>query len=127
MAALYLHNAIYTAEHSENNSDSSSSGKARRLRSLSAGTLRTIASDFSHPTEPLLHSSTSESIAYRDLLSRQPAHPNGPRAGWDIGLDFSGDPTTLRERKIYRERLLRKRLRRLRLGKAVLELVLGMS
>jgi hypothetical protein len=123
MAALYLHNAIWTPEHPE---DRSSAGFGKpHLRSLSAGTLRTINSDHSHPTEPLLHASTSESIAYRDLLSRQPEHPDGPQAGWNLGLNFEGDPTTIQERKIHQEKSLRRRLRRFRIGKAILEFVFG--
>ncbi|KAE9396240.1 hypothetical protein BT96DRAFT_1021503 [Gymnopus androsaceus JB14] len=65
MAALYLHNAIFIPEPSE---------RREHTRTISSTTLRTITTDQSHPTEPLLHSTNSGSLAYQDLLSRQPEY-----------------------------------------------------
>ena len=151
MAALYLHNAIWSPEqpesaqwtpssttttitatygsneHNNKKQDPRPPQRPRRIRSLSAGSLRTVPSDYNHPTEPLLRSGTSESIAYRDLLSRQPPHPDGPQAGWDVGLNLDGDPPTVQERRTHRELWLRRRLRRLRMAKATLEVIFGAS
>lgn len=120
MAALYLHNSIWVADAAE-----SPRGHSPHTRTISSATLQTLPiSDQSHTTQPLLHSSTSESVAYLDLLSRQPTHPNAPR-GSPLGLSFSGDPTTMRERKGYADRIVRRRLRRLKAMMAVLEVIMG--
>jgi len=121
--AVYLHNAIWTTDPFGN---PTSHPHNRNLSSLSNTTLRTVTSEqSSHPTEPLLRSTTSESLAYLDLLSRQPTHPDGPQAGWDLGLNFEGDQTTMQERKVYHDKSMRRRIRRLRLAKSILELVMG--
>ncbi|KAK0440060.1 hypothetical protein EV421DRAFT_1712847 [Armillaria borealis] len=105
MAALYLHNAIFSPEPVELPPSHS--------RTISTATLRTIASDHSHPTEPLLDPSYSGS-AYLDLLERQPAHPRGPSPGWDMGLSLDDIPT-LGERRGYWEKAVRRRLKVLKL------------
>ncbi|KAJ6554367.1 hypothetical protein B0H19DRAFT_1071770 [Mycena capillaripes] len=119
MAALYLHNSIWVPDAAE-----TPRGFSPHVRTISSTTLQTLSnSDLSHPTQPLLHSSTSESVAYLDLLSRQPNHPNAPR-GSPMGLSFDGDPTTMRERKGYLEKVVRRRLRRLKAMMAVLEVIM---
>jgi hypothetical protein len=124
MAALYLHNAIHSTETSSS-SRSPSSPHNRNISTISSTTLRTSTSEHSHPTEPLLHSGTSESVAYLDLLSRQPVYPHGPQPTHSRSLSLDGDPATMRERKGYWERTVKRRLRRLKLWKGSLELVLG--
>ncbi|KAJ6626009.1 hypothetical protein B0H10DRAFT_569334 [Mycena sp. CBHHK59/15] len=102
MAALYLHNSIWLPDPGETPRD-----LTPHTRTISSATLQTLqTSEQSHPTQPLLHSSTSESVAYLDLLSRQPTHPNTPR-GSPMALSFDGDPTTVRERKGYLEKIVR--------------------
>lgn len=122
MAALYLHNAIFIPEPSD-----ATSPHTRNLSTLSSGTLHTTTSEHSHPTEPLLQSTTSESVAYLDLLSRQPTHPNASQRSpdWDTGLSLDGDAATARERKGYWEQSIRKRLKRLKAMKGTLEAVIG--
>ncbi|SJL10892.1 uncharacterized protein ARMOST_14287 [Armillaria ostoyae] len=115
MAALYLHNAIFSPEPVELPPSHS--------RTISTATLRTIASDHSHPTEPLLDPSYSGS-AYLDLLERQPAHPRGPSPGWDMGLSLDDIPT-LGERRGYWEKAVRRRLKVLKLTVLVFEMVMG--
>ncbi|KAF7369737.1 hypothetical protein MVEN_00305300 [Mycena venus] len=118
MAALYLHNSIWVPDAE------TPRGSSPHARTTSSATIQTLPiSDLSHPTQPLLHSSTSESVAYLDLLSRQPNHPNAPR-GSAMGLSFDGDPTTMRERKGYLEKVVRKRLRRLKAIMAVLGVIM---
>lgn len=131
MAALYLHNAIFSPEipqsptpvvdiyprhHRRNQSSLSSIAAAPSVRT---------SNDFSHPTEPLLHSDMSGSMAYADLLSRQPMHPNGPQPGWDLGLSLVSDSPTTRENKYVWEQSIKKRLQRLGLIKSVLEILMG--
>lgn len=123
MAALYLHNAIHTPDY-EPKSFVPPHHHRRDTSSVSGATL-VSTSEYSHPTEPLLQSNTSESVAYLDLLSRQPSHPGGPRPGWTTSLSLDGDPVSSRERKLFREHLVRKKLKRLRLYKGVLEVALG--
>lgn len=133
MAALYLHNAIFTPEASESSIPASPDpytphhGRHRSSHSsfTVAPSFRTSTSEFSHPTEPLLHPEISGSHAYSDLLSRQPAHPSGPQPGWDMGLSLVGDQPTMRERKDFWERTVKKRLRRLRFTKLAMEMLLG--
>ncbi|KAK0457018.1 uncharacterized protein EV420DRAFT_534501 [Desarmillaria tabescens] len=115
MAALYLHNAIFSPEPAELPPSHS--------RTISTATLRTIASDNSHPTEPLLNPLYSGS-AYLDLLERQPTHPRGPSPGWDMGLSLDDTPT-VRERKGYWEKAVRRRLKVLKLTVSVFEMVMG--
>ncbi|KAK0200711.1 hypothetical protein DFS33DRAFT_1266389 [Desarmillaria ectypa] len=115
MAALYLHNAIFSPEPAEL--------PPSHLRTISTATLKTIASDNSHPTEPLLNLSYSGS-AYLDLLERQPAHPRGPSTGWDMGLSLDDAPT-LGERKGYWEKAVRRRLQILKLTVSIFEMVMG--
>ncbi|KAJ7613729.1 hypothetical protein DFH06DRAFT_1484557 [Mycena polygramma] len=120
MAALYLHNSIWVPDAAE-----TPQGPSPHGRTTSSATLQTLSiSDLSHPTQPLLHSSTSESVAYLDLLSRQPDHPNAPR-GSPRGLSFGGDPTTMRERKGFMEQVVRRRLRRLKATMAVVEVIMA--
>ncbi|KAJ6492815.1 hypothetical protein C8R47DRAFT_422615 [Mycena vitilis] len=120
MAALYLHNSIWVPDAAD-----TPQGHSPHGRTTSSATLQTLSiSDLSHPTQPLLHSSTSESVAYLDLLSRQPDHPNAPR-GSPRGLSFGGDPTTMRERKGFMEQIVRRRLRRLKATMAVLEVIMA--
>jgi len=125
MAALYLHNAIFSPEVSQD-------PVSRHRHELSSQSIVTVApsyrtsfSEFSHLTESLLHPDTSGSPAYADLLSRQPAHPSGPQPGWDLGLSLVGDPPTIGERRDIWERAVKIRLKRLNLTKGMLELLMG--
>ncbi|GBE86959.1 hypothetical protein SCP_1002040 [Sparassis crispa] len=117
MAALFLHQALFTTEPSASSelpvlrSPNRVTQHERQLSSVSSVTLRTSNSDHSQPTEPLLR---PESSIYLDLLSRQPNHPDGPESSFNLGLSLEGDPITPRERKSCLERAIRKRLRRLR-------------
>ncbi|KAF7308031.1 hypothetical protein MKEN_01165300 [Mycena kentingensis (nom. inval.)] len=122
MAALFLHNSIWVPDPDAD--DDNDHGRSSHVRTTSSSTLQ--FSEQSHPTQPLLHSATSESVAYMDLLSRQPTHPSLPRSqGAPSGLSFDGDPTTMRERKDMQERVVRRRLRRLRRMTAVLEVIVA--
>lgn len=126
MAALYLHNSIFppqTLPHANTFSPHHQRGQSSTVTVTPS--FRNSLSDFSHPTEPLLHPDTSGSLAYADLLSRQPTHPRGPQRGWDMGLSLVGDPPTLSERREAWTRAVKKRLRRLHLMKGVLELLMG--
>ncbi|KAH9943904.1 hypothetical protein B0H21DRAFT_747516 [Amylocystis lapponica] len=129
MAALYLHQALFATEPSTpiraHRSLTVRSSHDRHLSSVSSATLRTSNSDHSQPTEPLLHPLDSESSVYLDLLSRQPQHPAGPENGSHVGLSLEGDPVTLSERRSLWERVVRRRLRRLRWAKRILLAVIG--
>ncbi|KAJ7055207.1 hypothetical protein C8F01DRAFT_1159788 [Mycena amicta] len=120
MAALFLHNSLWVP-------DPDADPQRTHGRTTSSSTLQTLQfSESSHPTQPLLHSATSEAVAYLDLLSRQPTHPSFPRSrGAPAGLSFDGDPTTLRERKTIQEQTVRRRLRRLQVMMRVLEVIIG--
>lgn len=113
MAALYLHNAIFIPEPLET--------RREHTRTISSATLRTITTDQSHPTEPLLYSTNSGSLAYQDLLSRQPEYSNGPYDG--LSLDDPG--LTSAEKHEFWEQSVRKRLRILKLTSFLLKVVLG--
>ncbi|KAJ3742848.1 hypothetical protein DFH05DRAFT_1401060 [Lentinula detonsa] len=120
MAALYLHNAIFIPEPSETHSPE----YFPHSRTLSSTTLRTTTTEQSHPTEPLLHSTNSGSLAYQDLLSRQPGYPDGQSEQWTTALSLDGYPTPSKERQEYWEHSVKKLqiLKRIRL---VLKVVLG--
>lgn len=128
MAALYLHNALFTSEPPSHPPPSFArrplSGRVphdRQLSSQSSVTLHTSTSEHSHPTEPLLH---GESSAYRDLLSRQPVHPSGAGTGWEAALSLDAEPVSTSERRRLSDLVLRKRMRRLRwASKSVLYLM----
>ena len=130
-AALYLHNAIFTTEPASppsvahtHRSPNRRVPHDRQLSSVSSVTLQTSTSEHSHPTEPLIHPGSSESTVYLDLLARQPTHPSSP-AGRTQGLSLQGDPVTPRERRIQHERVVRRRLKRLRLVQRVLWVIIG--
>ncbi|KIK66274.1 hypothetical protein GYMLUDRAFT_929599 [Collybiopsis luxurians FD-317 M1] len=114
MAALYLHNAIFIPEPSD------TQDSIPHTRTISSTTLRTITTDQSHPTEPLLHSNNSGSLAYQDLLSMQPGYRDSA-----VGLSFDGGHPTLSEKQGYWEKSVKKRLRILKLTGYILELILG--
>lgn len=133
MAALYLHQALFTqnpitppapARHSF----SGHSSHGRHLSSVSSMTLRAPTPDHLLPTEPSLHSLDSASSVYLGLLARQPQHPTAClRSGTRVALDLEGDPETIGERKSRWERAVRRRLRRLRWTKWILLVVIGMN
>ncbi|KIK66255.1 hypothetical protein GYMLUDRAFT_239240 [Collybiopsis luxurians FD-317 M1] len=114
MAALYLHNAIFIPEPSD------TQDSIPHTRTISLTTLRTITTDKSHPTEPLLHSNNSGSLAYQDLLSMQPGYRDSA-----VGLSFDGGRPTLSEKQGYWEKSVKKRLRILKFTGYILELILG--
>jgi len=130
MAALYLHNAMFSPVALQDPVQGTFSPQHRhKLSSQSnmttAPSYRTSLSEFSHPTDSLLYPGTSGSLAYADLLSRQPMHPSGPQPGWDLGLSLIGDPPTMNERRDTWERAVKMRLKRLSLTKGMLELLMG--
>ncbi|PCH43152.1 hypothetical protein WOLCODRAFT_74244 [Wolfiporia cocos MD-104 SS10] len=131
MAALYLHQALFTPEPSappilSQMNPVISSHNDRRLSSISSATLRTAStSDYSHPTESLLDPLSPESAAYLDLLARQPNHPDSPGSPSAGALKLDGDPITPNEEKFLWERKVRRKLRRLRWTKRILLMVLS--
>ncbi|KAF7977862.1 hypothetical protein HWV62_2382 [Athelia sp. TMB] len=82
---------------------------------------------YADPYSPLEDGLEHPDPAYAALLSRQPHHPAGPGPGWDMGLSLGGDPPTMAERKEVWQKEVRRRLRRLRTTKSVLEVLLGVS
>lgn len=125
MAALYLHNAVFTPEPSES-SRSSPFPHSRNFSTISGTTLHASGSEHSHPTEPLLHSTTPDSLAYIDLFSGQPTLVDEPGPlEWGTHPTLLGDPPTLREKKNIWEKMIRKRLKRLRFLMRSLELIFG--
>ncbi|KDQ55993.1 hypothetical protein JAAARDRAFT_317116 [Jaapia argillacea MUCL 33604] len=132
MAALYLHNALFSPEASSSTlgpQRSQSSGRTpshqRQPSAHSIATLTTVTTHHSHPTEPLLHSNNSVSSAYHDLLSRQPSHPSGPQPGWDSALKLEREPVSATEARGYRQRHLREKLKRWKIVKVGLEVLIG--
>jgi len=124
MAALYLHNAIFSPEASQDPASRHRHELSLQSSVTAAPNYRTSFSEFSHLTESLLHPDTSGSPAYADLLSRQPAHPSGPQPGWDLGLSLVSDSPTIRERRDMWQRAVKIRLKRLSLTKGMLELLM---
>ncbi|KAJ4484125.1 hypothetical protein C8J55DRAFT_559254 [Lentinula edodes] len=122
MAALYLHNAIFTQEPSDSNSQRSFA----HSRTISSTTLRTTTTDYSHPTEPLLQSTNSGSLAYQDLLSRQPGYQDEESEQWTAELSPDNLPPTYKEGQDYREHSVRRRLRILKRSRLVLKAVLAL-
>ncbi|KAI0830298.1 hypothetical protein BC628DRAFT_1313857 [Trametes gibbosa] len=133
-AAVFLHNAIFTADPPPlpsaslaHRAPNRGGPHNRQLSSVSSVTLQTSTSEHSHPTEPLIHPGDSESSVYLDLLARQPTHPSRtsqPPIGQ--GLSLQGDPVTPRERRSVWERSVRKRLKRLRwAGRVLLTVICG--
>ncbi|GAW06763.1 hypothetical protein LENED_008709 [Lentinula edodes] len=122
MAALYLHNAIFTPEPSDSNSQRSFA----HSRTISSTTLRTTTTDYSHPTEPLLQSTNSGSLAYQDLLSRQPGYQDEESEQWTAELSPDNLPPTYKEGQDYREHSVRRRLRILKRSRLVLKAVLAL-
>jgi hypothetical protein len=79
MAALYLHNAMFVPDTQETRVPSPHS------RTISSGTLRTIGTANSHPTEPLLRSYPNTGTStYHDMLSPvRRLHTNGTDFDWE--------------------------------------------
>ncbi|KAF7310213.1 hypothetical protein MIND_00395000 [Mycena indigotica] len=131
MAALFLHNSLWVPDPEQHTHIPSSDYGPRHSQSLSHGrttSASTLAgfSDASHPTQPLLPASTeTSSVAYLDLLARQPRHPSVRGAGPPPGLSFDGDPMTGRERKEMAEHGIRRRLQREKRAVVGAEGVLG--
>lgn len=73
------------------------------------------------PISPSFNSS-----AFQDLISRQPTHPDGPRAGWDLGLNLLGDPPTTAEYRSVEEHFVKNKLRRLRRATVAFEFLFGL-
>jgi hypothetical protein len=121
MAALNVHNAIFTADPAEVVPTPTA---ALHSRTISTVTLRTVASNEGHPTESLLGPSTSGSQVYMGLLARQPSYPDDPPP-LQIPLYLTGDPMSEHERRVLHEGVVRKRLKRLRGFKMSLEALKG--
>lgn len=109
MAALNLHNAIFT---NEKDSD-------LPLRSA-ASFLHSAPERDGNPTSQLF-----SSAAYQDLIQRQPTHPDGPTSGWDLGLNLLGDPVTAAEHKSLEDHQTKMKLRRLHAINFAFELLFG--
>ena len=125
MAALYLHQALFANDTPPPTAQPYRNSRGAYDLSLSTATLRTSSSEHSHPTEPLLTGPYAPSIAYQDILANQPVLSEANRTSWTTGLSLAGDPVTSTERKRQWERLVRKKLRRLRWAKRVLEAIIG--
>jgi hypothetical protein len=69
MAALYLHNALFSPQPPP-----TPHTRSRTISTASTHTLRP-SGDFHHPTESLMTARTSESVAFKELLQEQPRHP----------------------------------------------------
>ncbi|KAF7288316.1 hypothetical protein HMN09_01406100 [Mycena chlorophos] len=118
--AVFLHNAIFVPDpDAEPDSPGlPTPGHTGHNRTTSTSSLHTLTvSESSHPLLP-----TTSEPAYLDLLARQPAHPS---LGRRSALSFDGDPTTAQERKEQEERVLRRRLVRLRYARTGLEVIVG--
>ncbi|KAL1692470.1 hypothetical protein GGG16DRAFT_51356 [Schizophyllum commune] len=130
MAALSLHNAIFSPTTHDGPSLSPSASNSEnshhdRARSASTPTLTPSAGEYAHPTEPLLRAETGEALAYLELLSRQPKHPDAPPEAWDKALSLQGDPASPGDRKVFWESAARRRLRRFRWIKLALEAIVA--
>ncbi|TFK92158.1 hypothetical protein K466DRAFT_643503 [Polyporus arcularius HHB13444] len=138
MAAVFLHNAIFTTEppslahpqsgphpHWQHRAPNRRLPHDRQLSSVSTVTLQTSTSEHSHPTEPLIHPGSSASSVYLDLLARQPTHPSSPPPARGSGLTLRGDPVTARERRTQYEQTVRRRLKRLRWAQRALFVIIG--
>ena len=126
MAALYLHQALFANDSLPTPVQAHRSSRGPHdYPTLSAVTLRTSTSEHSHPTEPLLHGPYPQDSAFQDILSSQPVYSESSRTSWNTGLSLSGDPLTPLERKSHRERLVRRKLRRLRWARRVLRGIIG--
>lgn len=126
MAALYLHNAIFTPEPSEIIRSSSIFPHSRNPSTATTTTLHGNASEQSHTHEPLLRSSTSDSWSYINPLSGQPNSVDEPDPlEWGSPPVLLEDPPTLRETKMFWEKKIRRRLRRLRYLMRSLEIIFG--
>ncbi|KAF5353258.1 hypothetical protein D9756_008036 [Leucocoprinus leucothites] len=126
MAALYLHNAIFTPEPSELARTSTPFPHSRNGSTISGTTLHASGSEQSYPTEPLLHPRTPDSIAYIDLYSRQATLVDEPEPlEWGPHPTLLGDSPAIREKKNFWEKTLRKRLKRLRYLMRSLEFIFG--
>ncbi|KAL0573069.1 hypothetical protein V5O48_008895 [Marasmius crinis-equi] len=122
-AALYLHNALYRSDSTE-----SPSRLRSHSRTLSSGTLRTVETQNSQPTEPLLQTDRcSTTSGHQGLLNRQSLHSNGTGGDWDMtDISLDGDPTSAtREKRGYWEQHVRRRLRIWQGLRRALEVVLG--
>ncbi|KDR78295.1 hypothetical protein GALMADRAFT_245399 [Galerina marginata CBS 339.88] len=82
MAAIYLHNAVYSRTPQETRETEHS----RNLSTISSVTLHTSTTLHSQPTEPLLQPPLpSETAAYYDQVNDQPRNPDGSptQLRWD--------------------------------------------
>ena len=127
MAALYLHQALFA-----NETPSLPPSLAHRVSqssqdysTLSTVTLRGSSSEHSHPTQPLLHGPYPQVSAYQDILASQPIFSEASRTSWSTALSLAGDPLTPQERRSRSERLLRRRVCRLRWARRVFRCILG--
>jgi hypothetical protein len=123
MAALYLHNALHTPD-TPSSSRTSPSPHYRNSSTVSSGTTFTRTSEYSHPTEPLLHAETSEAMAYRDMLSQQPTFGDTRRAA-DLSVDGGLATYSLKEKTSLWDRHIRRRYNWLKLMRGLLGILLG--
>lgn len=122
MAALYLHNALHAPDPSSSTGTmpSSHNRNTSAVSSVTSVTLYTSTSD-SHPTDSLLRAETSEAVAYRDLLSQQPAFTAARRAA-DRSVTDSPVTPQLEKTRLWH---VRRRHNRLKLIRGSLGILLG--
>lgn len=126
MAALYLHNAIFTPEPSEIIKSSSIIPHSRNTSFATTTTLHGNTSELSHTDEPLLRSSTSDSWSYMNPRSRQSdSVDRSAPLGWGSPPTLFEDPPTLRETQIFWKKKTQRRVKRLRYLMRSLEVLFG--
>jgi len=88
----------------------------------SGTTLNVSGSEQLYPTEPLLYSKTSDTTTFlaEAVLTDEPEPIQ-----WRSRPSLPGDPPSIQEKKSYWERILGRRLKRLRYMMRSLELILG--
>ncbi|KAJ7163506.1 hypothetical protein C8R43DRAFT_1171594 [Mycena crocata] len=139
--ALQLHNSIWGSPTSEHGRDSFSGLREGYNHDRDVNIQddlvdsHTRVVSIASSQQPLLTAAASTSgspgsTAYLDLLARQPVHPNAALVTSTPihtapPLSLAGDPLSLLERKATADARVRRRLRRLRLAIAAVEVVVG--
>ncbi|KAJ7163509.1 hypothetical protein C8R43DRAFT_284095 [Mycena crocata] len=139
--ALQLHNSIWGSPTSEHSRDSFSGLREGYNHDRDVNIQDEVVDSHTRVVsiassqQPLLTAAASTSgspgsTAYLDLLARQPVHPNAALVTSTPihtapPLSLAGDPLSLLERKETADARVRRRLRRLRLAIAALEVVVG--
>ncbi|KAF8154224.1 hypothetical protein B0H34DRAFT_720981 [Crassisporium funariophilum] len=124
MAALYLHNAIYSRNPSE--PQENTFAHSRNLSTISSATLQTSTTLHSQPHEPLLRPTSPRAANYFNQLERIPRNPDGTpaRLRWDDQLELDSGNTG--EKKGYWGRNTRRPVGRWKWLRLSLEIVLAL-